>query len=110
MTVTLGTDNATPNPTTTYTRSIRQIGVARRSLAGTMVGRFTALKWAWSLHWSGMSVAQRDAIMAELDTMGHIAWTPYEGTAFTVKVISGKWTPTPNGESCYDVDAELEQI
>lgn len=110
MTVTLGTDNATPNPTTAYTRSIRQIGVARRSLAGTMVGRFTALKWAWSVHWSGLDSTARDNIMDELVTIGHIAWTPYEGTAFTVKVVSGKWTPTPNGESCYDVDAELEQV
>ena len=110
MTVTLGTDNATPNPTTTYTRSIRQIGAVRRSLAGAMVGRFTALKWAWTVHWSGLDSTARDNIMDELETMGHLTWIPFEGTTFTVKVISGRWTPTPNGESRYDVTCELEQV
>jgi len=110
MTVVLGTQAALLNPTTTYTRSIRPIGAGRRALTGALVSFYAAMKWTWSVKWSGVSSSDRDLIMAELDTQAHLAWTPPEGTAFTVRVNSASWTPTPNGESCYDVSTELEEV
>ena len=110
MTITIGGYVGAPNPTFTYTRSNRQIGTGRRALAGGMVGRFTALKLTWSVQWSGLSESDRSDIMTQLSRLEHIAWTPVEGPAYTVRVVSGQSTPTPGGESCYDVSAELEQV
>lgn len=109
MTVVLGTQATLLNPTTSYVRSVKPIGASRRALDGTLVSFYSALKWTWAVKWSGVSSSDRDLIIAELDTLAHIAWTPVEGTAYTVRVMSGKWSPTPGGESCYDVECELEQ-
>jgi hypothetical protein len=109
MSCTIGTYSA-QNPSTTYTRAIKPIGASRRALDGTLISFYASLKWTWSVRWSGVTEAVKDLLMAELDGIAHLAWTPPEGTAYTVRVNSASWTPTPSGESCYDVSAELEQV
>lgn len=109
MSCTIGTYSA-QNPTTTYTRAIKPIGASRRAISGALVSFYAAMKNTWSVKWSGVTSTVRDYLMDQLDTQAHIAWTPPEGAAYTVRVISAKWLPTVGGEEAsYDVECELEQ-
>jgi len=108
MSVVIGGYTAT-NPTTSYSLAIKPIGASRRALSGALVTFYSATKSIWSVKWSGLTSTIRDLIMAELDTQAIIAWTDVDGTETFVRVNSAKWSPTPSGESSYDVEAELEE-
>ena len=110
MSVIIGTYTAL-NPTTTYTRALKPIGASRRALTGDLVSFFSAVVNVWTIKWSGLTDTIRDLIMAQLDTQANIAWQAYEAIApVNIRVVSAKWLPTPSGESCYDVEAELEEV
>ena len=109
MSVTIGSYSA-PDPTTTYTRALKPIGASCRALTGDLVSFYSAVKNVWTVRWSGLTDTIRDLIMAELGTQALIAWIAYEEIdPIYVRVISAKWLPTPSGESCFDVECELEE-
>jgi hypothetical protein len=83
-----------------------------RALDGTALTHYVADKRRWAGHWSGLTTAQRDFIMAELRRQAHLSWYPYEEptTQYTVRVVNGYWVPTPNAPAYYDVHFELEQV
>lgn len=86
------------------------IAGSRRALDGTLNTTFAAMKRRWRVTWSGLTAAQRDSLMAETRKAQHLAWTPYEGSSYTVRVLSAHWVVTRDARAHYSVTVELEQV
>lgn len=95
----------------TYEVSLVPLAGMTRALDGTAVTHYLAAKKRWAGTWPGVTASERNSIMTQLLTQGHISWYPWEepSTAYTVRVLSASWTATPGAPSRFDVHFELEE-
>jgi hypothetical protein len=92
-----------------YDVSTTVVKASERMLDGTLRSHYVIYKKSWSVTWKGLTSAQRDLVIAQLNTLAHIAWTPPEGTAYTVAVQSHSWA-LEGSNRYFSVTAELEQV
>jgi len=95
-----------------YEVSVLQLAGMTRALDGTAVTHYLTAKKRWAGSWSGLTADQRNSIMTQLLTQGHISWYPWEedSTQYTVRVLSGSWGATPGSVNRFTVYFELEQV
>ena len=92
-----------------YSYSSNVLSASDRMLNGTLRTHFVAAKGRWPVTWKGLTATERDLLMVQLETLGHISWQPPEGGSFTVKVNSSSWQPL-EGTQRYSVTADLEEV
>lgn len=93
--------------------TIRPVAVAghRRALDGTMNSFYVAAKRGWHVTVSGLTAAQRDSMLGQLGTLGHLAWEPPEGGSYTVYVVGQpQATPLQGAEANWAVTFDVEQV
>lgn len=96
----------------TYEVSLVPLAGMVRALDGTALTHYVAAKRRWAGHWPGLTVAQRNSIITELERQAHLSWYPWEAdtTQYTVRVLSAFWKPMPEAPAYFDVHFELEQV
>ena len=96
----------------TYDVGIVSLAGMGRALDGSALTHYVAAKRRWRGHWTGLTAAQRDSIMTELERQAHLSWYPVEAdtTQYTVRVLSATWNPMPGAPAWYEVHFELEQV
>ena len=96
----------------TYEVGAVQLAGMGRALDGSALTHYVAAKRRWRGHWAGLTTAQRDSIMTELERQAHLSWYPVEAptTQYTVRVLSASWKPMAGAPAWYEVYFELEQV
>ena len=96
----------------TYQVGPVQLAGLARALDGTALTHYVAAKKRWVGHWPGLTAAQRNSIMTEMERQAHLSWYPWEAdtTQYTVRVLSAFWVPMPDAPAYFNVHFELEQV
>lgn len=83
-----------------------------RALDGSAITHYLAAKRRWAGHWAGLSAAQRNSIMAELEKQQHLTWYPAEAptTAYTVRVLAVSARPMADAPGYWEVHFDLEEV
>ena len=91
MTVTLGASSTVADPfISTYGMDDSIIGSSERALDATLRTQVVARKRKWHVEWRGVGSTMQSTILGELVKTTTLAWTPTEGTAYTVTCNSYK--------------------
>jgi len=100
-----------PEAETYEVGSVQLAGMAR-ALDGSGITHYVAAKKRWAGHWAGLTAAQRNSIMAELERQAHLSWYPPEAadTQYIVRVLSGFARPMADASGWWEVHFELEQV
>ena len=89
-------------------------GTARRHgcADGSGITHYVAAKRRWAGHWAGLTAAQRNSIMTELERQAHLSWYPAEApaTQYIVRVLSGFARPMAEAPDWWEVHFELEEV
>jgi hypothetical protein len=93
-----------------YKAGYREVGATRRALDGTLNSCWVALKRTWHAEWGGLTAAQKDSLMTELNRLSNLSWTPPEGTTYTVRCTNREWQPQPDASTHCRVVCDLEEV
>lgn len=96
----------------TYEYGPVQLAGMARALDGSGITHYVAAKRRWAGHWAGLTAAQRNSIMTELERQAHLSWYPAEApaTQYIVRVLSGFARPMAEAPDWWEVHFELEEV
>lgn len=105
-----GSEATVPDPVYDgpYEQTPTMIGASQRTLDGTRKRHIAAQKTTWRVVWQGLTMAQRNAITAELNRKSDLSWKPPTGGTYTVQVDS--YTSDAFTQDTWAITAVLEQV
>jgi len=83
----VGTPSEVADPVEPLTMTYDAASSGERAIDGTLYRHYTATKRMWTIKWDGLTLSQRDTIMAVLDNVSGISFQPpNEATTYSVTV------------------------
>ncbi len=96
----------------TYEYGPVQLAGMARALDGSGITHYVAAKRRWAGHWAGLTAAQRNSIMRELERQAHLSWYPAEApaTQYIVRVLAASARPMTDALGYWEVHFDLEEV